>query len=342
MKAVEVLLKASLTICVWVPLCSAADPNLGEVPLLTGDFGFLSGMQSGHQEFGPKFEPIILLPLSIRLLVEAEYTAELPIERTNGKLGPAVFGHSVEYMQIDYSATNSLTIVAGYFATPFGIYKERIDPLWIRNFIDTPLLYPANDNSSAGVMIRGGVFASQSLKINYAVSVGGSVENSQFDSAKRTSSRLSIYVPSARLEVGSSFGRTFATSPYNMYGFDTTYRPQKVPIDIRGEGVWSRTLGNGYWLEGAYKFQTARRSFLRQSQALVRAESFSPGAAAADLVDGLPEIDSKRLSVGWNYWLKDAVRLSAAYERLWARDENANGVNLALVYRFTMPIGRAQ
>ena len=335
MKALALLVTAaSLLFC--------ADTVPSEVPLITGDFGFLAGLQSGHREFGPKFEPIVLLPLSGRLLVEAEYSTELPVERNNGSLGPAVLNHSVEYMQLDYVATNSITVVAGYFATPFGIYKERIDPLWIRNFIDTPLLYAVNDNSSAGVMIRGGLFATPAVKLNYAVSVSGDVENSQFQASKKTTERLSVYLPGARVELGSSFSRNLGAGPYNTYGFDLTYRPKQAPLEIRGEGLWSGVLGNGYWMEGTYRFPSARLGFLRRSQAVLRGESFSPAESAADLVDGLPDGNSKRISLGWNYWIKDAVRASIAYERLWSRAEDTNVLSLALVYRFSLPVGRAQ
>ena len=308
-----------------------------EVPLITGAFGFLSDLQRGQQEFGPKFEPILLFPLSKRLLIEAEYSTDLPVPRDGGKLGPAVLDHSVEYMQIDYSVASNFTLVGGYFATPFGIYKERIDPLWVRNLLDEPLLYPINDNSSNGVMARGGVAAAPWLKVNYAVSFSAAVDNSQFSSNKQTSDRVSIYLPNDRLELGASYGRVLQGRQYNLHGFDLTWNGGPLPVDVRGEGLWSGPLGNAYWLEAVYRFPVSAKRLLRHSQAVVRGEQFWAAAGSESVNPDVPQSNTNRVSFGWNYWFSDAVRANVAYAREWDAGAPGNVVTLGLVYRFTIP-----
>ncbi len=312
-----------------------------DVPVISGAVGFLSDVQKGQQVFGPKFEPVLLLPLGSRFLVEAEYSTELPVERDNGVLGPAVYSHSFEYAQLDYSAASFLTIVAGYFATPFGIYKERIDPLWIRNFLDEPLLTPINDNSSNGVMLRGAIPINSWLQVNYETSVSANVSNSQFLSTHQTSNRLGFFFPNQRLEIGASYGRILGSQGYDIYGFDVSWRSKQLPIDIRGEGLWSRPLGSGYWVEAAYRFPATSQAFFRHSQAVVRGEQFSATPLTASINPDLPSEDTSRISLGWNYWIKDFLKLNVAY----ARQVDSTAQNIAtfgVVYFFKMPVGGKQ
>ena len=319
--------------CPLVSVCQEAS----QVPVITGAFGFLTDLQSGHQQFGPKFEPILLFPLSDRLLIETEYSTQLPVAREDGMLGAAVLNHSVEYMQIDYRATSNLTIVGGYFPTPFGIYKERIDPLWIRNILDSPLMYPINDNSSNGVMVRGGAFATPSVKVNYELSFSAPVDNSQFGSTRQTADRVSVYFPEQRLEAGASYSRVLGSDPYNIHGFDLVWNAKQLPLDIRGEGLWSNAIGHGYWIEAAYKLIGARSAFLRRSQIAVRGEEFFPSAQSSTLNADLPSDDTRRVTFAWNYWFGDFLRANVAYARQWDASASANVVTLGLVYRFTFP-----
>jgi hypothetical protein len=63
--------------------------------------------------------------------------------------------HGIEYLRLNYIAHNNLTLTVGRFLTPFGIYRERLHPMWIGNLADEPILFAINDNSSNGVMARG-------------------------------------------------------------------------------------------------------------------------------------------------------------------------------------------
>ncbi len=310
-----------------------------ELPVVSGALGFLSDLQRGQQTFGPKFEPVLLMPLGSRFVIEAEYSTEMPVERDGGTLGPAVFSHSFEYAQLDYSATSFLTIVGGYFPTPFGIYKERIDPLWIRNFLDEPLLTPINDNSSDGVMLRGAIPVKPWLQLKYETSVAANVTNSQFESTHQTSSRLALFFPDQRLEVGVSYDRILGSRGYDIQGFDVSWKSKQLPLDIRGEGLWSRPLGSGYWMEAAYRFPGASQAFFRRSQAVLRGEQFFSTPFTASLNPDLPPQKTRRVSVGWNYWIKDFLRLDIAYAR---RTDTASQdvATLGVVYFFNQALGR--
>ena len=233
-------------------------------------------------------------------------------------------------------ATSNITVVGGYFATPFGIYKERIDPLWIRNLIDVPLLYPINDNSSNGVMVRGGVFAAPWMKVNYAFSVSASVDNSQFASDKQTSNRVSLFFPGQHLEIGTSYSRVLQGQQYDIHGMDVTWNASRLQLDLRGEGIWSSPLGHGYWLEAAHRFPAGSNAFLKRSQAVIRGEQFWAAAGSADINPDLPQKDTNRASFGWNYWFNDAMRANVAYAREWGA-QASNVVTLGIIYRFTLP-----
>ena len=52
----------------------------------------------------------------------------------------------LDYLQADYIANRYVTITAGRFLTPFGIYNERLYPIWIRDLhrsaVDLPVRLP--------------------------------------------------------------------------------------------------------------------------------------------------------------------------------------------------------
>ena len=59
----------------------------------------------------------------------------------------------VDYAQVDFIANPYLTVTVGRFLTPFGIYNERLYPVWIRNLQSDPLILPIGtgpSNASTG------------------------------------------------------------------------------------------------------------------------------------------------------------------------------------------------
>ncbi|HEX9729666.1 MAG TPA: hypothetical protein VGA37_14275 [Gemmatimonadales bacterium] len=67
-----------------------------------------------------------------RILFEAEFEFEL----TEG-----VTETGLEYAQLDFLLTDHLTLVGGKFLVPFGVFGERLHPIWINKFPTAPPIY---------------------------------------------------------------------------------------------------------------------------------------------------------------------------------------------------------
>ncbi len=48
-------------------------PSESPIPVITGDFSFQSTFESGTQSLMPEFDPVLLVPLSRKLLIESEF-----------------------------------------------------------------------------------------------------------------------------------------------------------------------------------------------------------------------------------------------------------------------------
>lgn len=320
---------------------SAPDPGSGGLfggatPVVAGAFGF-TGEFNGRssQSFGPKFEPILVVPLGGRFLFETEYSMELPVERQDSSLGPAVLSHSFEYMQLTYFATSNLSITGGNFVTPFGIYKERLDPQWVRNLLDEPLIFPINDNSSIGAMVRAGAYISPEAKLNFAAYYSGSEGTTQISGEKQTGGRASLYLPGPRIELGASYARKLGDERFNSEGLDFVWNARRTPLDLRGEFVSADMLGKGYWVEGAWRLSNATANgFFRRSQIVGRVEQYFAPGGLQDIDEDLPSLSTRRFTGGFNYWPTDSVKLSLAYGRQFDSSQSLGVWTVGLVYRF--------
>jgi len=75
----------------------------------------------------------------------------------------------VDYLQVDYIANPYVTITVGRYLTPFGVYNERLYPVWIRDLQSDPLILPISTGPSGagtGAMLRGGFKATPKMEIN--------------------------------------------------------------------------------------------------------------------------------------------------------------------------------
>lgn len=111
---------------------------------------------------GGSFNPIFIYKQSDRLLFESE----LEFELENNKLDIGL-----EYANISYLLTKTLTLRVGKILTPYGIFVTRLHPAWINKFSTKPLglghsgILPTSD---IGIDLRGGTYIG-SLKINYSL-----------------------------------------------------------------------------------------------------------------------------------------------------------------------------
>jgi len=328
------------------PSPAQATASEGPIPVLTGNAGFFTNIEAGHTEIVPEINPVVLVPFGDRWLVEARGEFEGDFEHKDGD-GP--FGGQVEkelnYLQLDYIANPYLTVTAGRFLTPFGIYNERLYPIWIRSLQPEPLIFPIATGSSDGVMFRGGFPASPSINLNYAAYVSTSVSNHVFDSDRAVGGRAGFFLPGPRVEAGFSWQKMLQEERSNAFGFHFAWQPDRVPLNLRSEYARSYQ-GSGYWIEGAYRLSQLpfwQRAF-RHTEFVGRAQQFFAGDVDEDDAEeyGLPDIDTRQADFGLNYYLRDGLKATASYSRQFSSDGNFNLWTVGIAYRFAIPLGRVE
>src|SRR6202521_3523031 len=151
-------LSSCLSLCLSTPAIAQTPEASGTqtVPVVSGGVAFVPFVQGGQTTLVSIISPVVLVPLGDNWLIESRGAFEGDFTRRNGT-GP--FGGKIhkqlEYLQLDYIANPYLTVTAGRFLTPFGIFNERLYPAWIRNLQADPVILPLEQSSSDGVMLRG-------------------------------------------------------------------------------------------------------------------------------------------------------------------------------------------
>ncbi len=138
-------------------------------PVLSGTFGYIHNVNGGAPALEPQIETVLLVPFSSHVLLEsrAEFFGFFTREnQTSGPFTGKVF-KSVDYAQLDWFATAHITATAGSYLLPFGLYNERLAPLWIRNLQDTPITDAVGTRPNGvglGGMLRGNAQRDSSLQ----------------------------------------------------------------------------------------------------------------------------------------------------------------------------------
>ena len=113
--------RATTALCVlaFVLFMLSASPLSGQVedkpiPILTGNFGAFSFVSGGQNVIDTQINPVLLVPLGNRWLIEsrAEFEGEFQRPSGGGPYAGPVDKH-VDYAQVDYIASPYLTITAG-------------------------------------------------------------------------------------------------------------------------------------------------------------------------------------------------------------------------------------
>lgn len=311
----------------------------GLVPIVTGYGGMVTSFVPGEQKLAPTINPILLVPLNHRLLIESEFEYAPSYTRSEG-MWEKEYERNLEYLQADFIANRYMTVVLGRFINPIGIFNERLHPLWMRYVGAEPLIHPLEEGSGNGFQLRGGIPLASNLNLTYAGYF--SVLNTQniITAERAAGGRWSVFLPNQRLEIGTSFRRVLSNERANIYGLDGIWQAKPVPLDVRAEYAHSPE-GSGYWLEGAYhlsQIPKARR-FLRRNSAVVRMEQFfapagseEMGASMGDME--LPGVNTKRLWLGWTYDIRDGLRVGFSYGREFSPAGNRNLFGLLLGYRW--------
>jgi hypothetical protein len=314
------------------------------VPILSGTAGFLTSVTAGQTLLDTQFNPVLLVPLGERWLVESRGEFEGEFQRQpSGSFGGPVNKH-LDYLQADYIANPYLTITAGRFLTPFGIFNERLYPMWIRALQPDPLILPIATASSDGAMLRGGFPLTHRVDLNYAAYVSvASIGTSGVESERHVGGRAGIFLPGPRLEVGGSWQKALQDDRKNAIGLHLGWQPRAVPLSVHSELVRSNQ-GSGYWIESAYRLSQVHRweKTMRRTELVARAQQFFSANITPDVAESLdlPGVGTREADFGVNYFLKDGLKAVASYGRQWSSAGNFNQWTFGIAYRFLLPLGR--
>jgi len=330
------------TVLVLVRLtCAQSVPSESPVPILTGSAGYFTNVRAGENQLSPVLMPVLLVPVGDKWLIESrgEITADLERPQGGGSYGGEVEG-SIDYLQLDYIANRYVTFSAGRFLTPFGIYNERLYPIWIRDLQVAPLIFPIGTGSSDGVMLRGGFSLNSSASLNYATYFSAASTVDQFQSDRTTGVRVGLFFPRPRVEIGGSWQKLLQEDRSQSAGFHFAWQPPPIPLNLRLE--YARTdSGSGYWVEGAYRFSQVPvwSSVMRRTEFVGRMQQFfaGKGAPQANGEYSLPRSDVQQPDFGLNYYFKDGLKASASYGR-WLGKRNYNVWSVGVAYRFAIPL----
>jgi len=314
------------------------------IPILTGNIGTFSFVTGGQNLIDTQINPVLLVPMGEHWLIEsrAEFEGEFQRLPGGGPYAGPVDKH-VDYAQVDYIANPYVTVTVGRFLTPFGIFNERLYPVWIRFLQPDPLILPINTAPSDGAMFRGGFAVSPAANLNYAIY--GSLTHigiDSVDSERHVGGRIGFFFPGPRLEIGGSWQKTLQDDRKNAFGFHMGWQPSKLPLSIRSEYAHSFD-GSGYWAEGAYRLSQVHfwQKAMRRTELVARGQQFFVGAigsdAEADL--DLPSANIREADFGVNYFFTDGFKGIVSYGRQLSSEGNFNQWSFGLAYRFLIPLG---
>jgi len=324
-------------LCILYPVPPAVTQ---EVPLLSGGMGFFTRSNGGDSTFVPVISPLLAAPLGNSFLVESRATLlESFFPKGGGQSGyDHVHFTGATYMQLDYLATSNLTIVGGYFLTPFGPYGERLSPIWINNFQDEPIIFAIGTGTGSGMggMVRGSAISTENYSVDYAAYFSGNSTNENFTATRSTGGRVSVYFPKARLDIGVSYTRSLGAVETNASGFHVWWEPPNTELKVRSEYAHS-AHAQGYWIEMAYRLSRfgGRDSVIGRIEPVFRWQQFFRNSP--DPTDGLPATDKKRPEFGLDYRLPHEVRIITSYGREFTPLRDSNVWRTGIVYRFLLP-----
>jgi hypothetical protein len=310
-------------------------------PLISGGAGFLTSTTAGATTYQPIAVPVLEAPIGQHLLIESRGNLVETVSPSGG--GQGGYNHSLflslAYLQADYIATPHLTVVGGYFLTPFGTYNERLTPIWIGN-LDAPLIFSIGtmvSGAGTGGMLRGNAFSSDKISLSYAAYFSAGSTNKEFTSTRSAGGQMYAYFPEKRLEVGVSYGRLLDGKQTNSVGGHVWWEPAKVPLKVRSEYAHG-AHSQGYWVETDYRLSQIHgaESFFGRLEPIFRIQQ-TFRESAPDRTDFLPSANTQRTDFQLAYHLPHEVRVNATYARQFSSTGNFNIWETSVVYRFLFP-----
>lgn len=320
------------------------ETHAGFVPVLSGGAGYIQNEDGGVVSLEPQINPVLLVAFGKHVLLESRTDFFGFFQREHQTTGPykgKVF-KSIEFAQIDWLANTHAIVSAGRYQLPFGLYNERLTPLWIHNLQDAPItatIGTRTTGSGDGLMLRGNVVQRPSYSIQYTTYFSAFTNIHKLEAARTTGFDTSIFFPRPRLEAGVSYQRFLQDRHINSVATYVSWQPRGVPVDIKAEGDYSYN-GHGYWIESAYLFQQLPiPKVFRRTQAVARMQQFFPANGGGN---SLPTVNSQRFDFGLNYYFRDDLRFVSSYGRRFSSQGNANVWNFGFTYRFMFPLWPAR
>jgi hypothetical protein len=323
----------------------AQDPQTAEsharyIPAISGGMGYIHNVSGGVTTLEPQINPILLVPFGSHVLLESRTDFTGFFQRQNQTSGPftgKVF-KTVEFAQVNWLINTHVIATAGRYLLPFGLYGERLQPIWIRNLQDTPITSTIGTRTSGsgdGFMLRGVAVQKPSYSVQYTAYFSTRSNINQLQSARAAGGDASLYLPRAHLEIGTSYQRFLQSRNINSMATYISWQHPSIPLDVKAEADYSYN-GRGYWLESAYLFQQLPiPSIFRHTQIVGRVQQFFPSNGGGN---SLPRVDSQRMDVGLNYYVRDDLRFVSSYGRSFSSQGNANIWNVGFTYRFLFPL----
>jgi len=336
----------ALTFCAVSMAAAAQEIQNQNVPLISGGVGFVTSTNGGNTTYIPVISPLLAAPIGSHVLVESRAIILDPFSPNgDGKAGyKGNLFMGLTYLQADLLASRHVTVVAGEFLTPFATYNERLSPIWIGNFQDAPLTFglgTMETASSVGGMLRGSAFATDHVSADYAVYFSAASTNQQFTAERASGGRGSLYFPTARFEVGASYGRQLQNVHENFEGVHVWWEPPKTALRVRSEFAKGAHAG-GYWVEADYRLSrfNGGESFVGRFEPVFRMQQTF--RSRPDSNDGLPGANTQQADFGLDYRLPHEVRINTSYSREFSSTGNRNIWQTGIVYRFLFPTWRGK
>lgn len=318
--------------------------DIKPVPILTGVTFYSTKVTGGVMQSSPWLIPVLLVPIGDKWLVEAraDYypTWTHNLNNSNAQY-PVTNEYALQYAQVDYIANKYMTLVAGRYITPFGVYNERLQPYWIRALQQSPLTGSVSSNYGLGGEVRGGFPAgSQNVNLNYAFYFSSNNTHHLFATNRMSGGRMGFFLPKYRLEIGGSFQQLLQGDHSHIAGLHAEWQPNALPLTLRSEFAHSSgTKGSAYWIESVYRLN--RVPYLRRLELAARGQQVfaDPKLTPAQITSlGTLGEDTNQGDFGLNYYLNRDVRASASFGRQFALGRDANIWEMALTYRFITPL----
>lgn len=316
------------------------DNHAGFTPTISGGAAYIHNVNGGITTLIPQINPVLLVPFGRHVLLESRTDFTGFFQRENQTTGPfkgKVF-KTVEFAQVDWLANTHVIVTAGKYLLPFGLYNERLLPVWIRNLQDTPItstIGTRNSGAGDGFMLRGAAIQRPAYSIQYSTYFSARSNINQLQAARTAGVDTSIYLTGLRLETGFSYQRFLQQRNINSVATYISWQPRTLPLDLKAEGDYSYN-GKGYWIETAYRLeQLPIPPVFRKTQIVTRMQQFFPSNGGGN---SLPSVDTHRVDFGLNYYFRDDIRFVSSYGRSFSSRGNNNVWNVGATYRFMFPL----